>query len=138
MKLHVYDDHKFVDIGFGFWLIPMIRAKLITNSRRYKLANWDKFLNESESISRLYSRKYTTQEIIIFAANNLTCKGIDGDINILFAEKPVPGFDRLSLNSIIKTINYGTLDVKACPIFTDTLNFFAENINTYLQMYYEV
>lgn len=138
MRLHIYDEHKFVDEGFGQWLIPRIQFKLIQNLRKYKMGAWEQFLNESETISRLYSRKYHVQEIVIFAANNLVCKGIDGNISIEFRETSVPGFDRLSLRGISKTINYGTLQIKGCPIFTDTFNFFAENINDYLELYYEV
>ena len=137
MKLQIKDSNKIVDQGFGFWLIPRIRSKLISNISKYKFQNWDSYLTETEELVRLYKKKYTASEIIIFAANNLVCQGVAGDISIqLNATKLVPGFDRLPLNIATKLLNFGTLELKGCPIFTDTFNEFAESIDTYVGMYY--
>ena len=116
-----------------------IRAKLIVNAFNYKLQLWDKYLSESNSVKRLYNKDYKALDVILFAANNLVCKGTDGEVSIQFNDtKFVPGFDRLKLGVIVKTINYGTLDVKACSIFTDTFNYFAKDIDIFVKEYYKL
>ena len=37
--------------------------------------------------------------------------------------------------SIINTINYGTLTLAPYPIYTETFNYFAQNIEEYLDTY---
>lgn len=139
MRLLIRDSSKLVDKEFGNWLQLRIRAKLIVNAFNYKLQLWDKYLTESDSVKRLYNRDYKALDVILFAANNLVCKGIDGEVSIQFNDtKFVPGFDRLTLGVIVKTINYGTLDVKACSIFTDTFNYFAKDIDTFVKEYYKI
>lgn len=139
MELRIRDSNKFIDVQFGLWLIPRIKTKLISSIRKYKLNTWDTYLTEDASIKRLYKKDYKAEDVITFAADNLSCTGVDGEISIQFNfNKLVPGFDRLRLTTIVKTINYGTLDIKSCPIFTDTFNYFAKNIDTYVGIYYRL
>ena len=137
MDLRIYDSHNFVDVDFGLWLINRIRVKLVSNISKYDLQVWDNFLNNSKELRRLYTKKYKTEDLIIFASNNLTCSGDSGEITISFNPNQfAPGFDRIRLNTLLKTINYGTLDTKGCSIFSDTFNYFSENIDQYVSLYY--
>lgn len=138
MELRIYDDKGFIEKSFGEWLIPRIKVKLISNISKYKgLVNWDKYLTKSSTLDRLYDMNYHSSDIVVFAAKNLVCTGTDGEITIHFDyNKFVPGFNKLKLDTIIKTINYGTRDTKACPIFTDSFDYFAEDIETYVRQYY--
>lgn len=140
MELRIRDSQQIIDEAFGKWLIPRIKTKLISSISRYKFANWDNYLSTSDNIPRLYEDKeYTAASIIIFAANELVCQGGPGEIVIEFNTNDfVPGYDRLKLTTIIKTINYGTLDIKGCPIFTDVLDHFARHISTYARLYYRL
>lgn len=137
MELRIRDSKGFIDVNFGYWLLPKIQSKLISNIDQYKLERWDNYLTNSKSLKRLYTQEYKAENIILFAANNLVCDGADGEITIHFNNtKLIPGFDRLLLNTLIKTVNYGTLDTKGCPIFTETFNYFAQNIDSYVRLYY--
>lgn len=138
MELRIYDDEGFINKDFGEWLIPRIRVKLISSISKYKsLVNWDTYLTSSSTVDRLYDIHYRAFDVVIFAAKNLVCTGTDGEITIHFDyNKFVPGFNRLKLNTIVKTINYGTTDTKACPIFTDSFDYFANDIDTYVRQYY--
>ena len=139
MRLHISDASKLLDRNFGMWLIPRIKTRLLSSIRKYYLGNWDDYINNSEDIKKLYTKTYRTEEIIIFAANHLKCSGVDGELYIeLDNNVYVPGFDRLKLITVAKTINYGTLTVKGCPIFTDCLNYFAENIELFAKMFYSI
>lgn len=139
MELRIKDSEEFVDTDFGRWLVLRIRAKLISNLSKYNWAVLDKYLTDSSKIRRLYNKSYKASDIIIFAANNLVCSGISGEIVIsLNKDKFVPAYDRESLDVLARLINYGTLDVKGCPIFTDTFTDFSKNINMYLRLYYDL
>ena len=139
MELRIRDSKGFVDTSFGTWLIPRIQARLISRISKYNFSAWDEFLTKDSSLSRLYKKTYKAADIILFASKNIVCTGVDGDITIHFNyTKFTPGFDRLPLNVIVKTINYGNISLKGCPIFTDTLNFFAEDIDSYIRIYYRI
>ena len=139
MELRIKDSEEFVDTDFGRWLVLRIRSKLISNLSKYNWVVLDKYLTESSSIRRLYNKSYKASDIIMFAANNLVCSGISGEIVIsLNKDKFVPTYDRESLDVLARLINYGTLDVKGCPIFTDTFAYFSKNINMYLRLYYNL
>ena len=137
IQLVVKDTSNVIDFKFGAWLTQQIKTKLIGSIKKYNFTIWDKYLNESPDIIRLYKKKYNTSDIIIFAANNLVCKAVPGELIIQFnTAKFVNGFDRLDLNTIIKMINYGTLDIKGCPIFTDVLHQIEDDIVTLFRLYY--
>lgn len=139
MELHITDKEKLIDLHFGVWLRDKIRLRLVSSYTKYHFDNWNKWLNDSEDIKKLYNKKYSVLDIILFASKNIICNGVDGDLHIYFNNNIfVPGFDRLKLNTCIKTINFGTLDIKGCPIFTDTLDEFANNIDTYLSVFYRL
>lgn len=139
MELRIRDSEGFVDKGFGWWLVFRIKVKLISNIKNYKLDNWDKYLNEATELNRLFNRKYKTADVITFAAKNIICEGSAGEITLRFDDtKFVPGFDRLKLTTLLKTINFGTLSIKGCPIFSDTFNYFSEDIDTYVRLYYRL
>ena len=139
MELKLQDNHEFVDVGFGTWLIPKLSAKIINNIDSKKLVVWNKYLTTSTSIKRLYNKEYSAQDILIFAARNLVCSGIPGQISITINKNiRAPGFDRISLYELVKLINYGNLNVKGYPVFTDTLHQVAEDIDSYLELYYRL
>lgn len=139
MELRLQDSEKILSTDFGQWLIKLIRTRLISNSRKYNFSNIDRYLTESPSILRLYQKRYSTFDIIVFASQHLKCTGTDGEITIHFDNNVfVPGFDRWKLSSCLKTINFGTTDLKGCPIFTDTFNIFASDIDAYIRLFYNV
>ena len=138
MELRIYDSHNFVSVDFGMWLIPKIKARLIADINKYSLKQFDEYINTTTSLDKLYSRiQYHSKDIIVFAANNLTCSGDDGEIVIRFdLTKLVPGFNQLRLNDAVKLINYGNLEIKGCPIFTNVFKHFEEEIDSYIGLYY--
>lgn len=139
IQLRIKDNTGIVQQDFGIWLIPKIKLSLLANIKKFNFSQWNEFLTTSDKLTRLYKKDYTVSEIVEFASKNLQCSNIVNGISIHFKNNVVvPGFDRLNLNAIIKTINYGTLDTKPCPIFTATMNEYAENINEYARVYYDV
>ena len=139
MQLNITDNSNFITIDFGKWLIPFIQTKLLSNVGNYDFRGWDKYLTESIDLPRLYTKEYKALEVITFAAKNLLCIGRDGDIIIKFNENQyIPGFNHVKLTTLIKLIEYGTTQRKGVPIFRDTLDYFANNIESYAQKYYGI
>ena len=140
MQLHLRDSNDLLDDKFARWLIVRIRFKLISSISRYNLTNWDKYFNTSKEVNRLYKDKtYRASDIIIFAANNLVYTSTKNEIRIFINNnKFVPGYDRLKLSVASKTLNYGTIDIKGCHIFTDVLEQFAKDINIYVAQFYRL
>lgn len=138
MELHVFDKDQLIDVDFGSWIIPKIRAKLMSSYKNYQFDNWEQYINTSDEVKRIYSHnKYNVFDIILLCSNNLVCEGTAGNIRIhINKNKFVPGYDRLNLEQIMKTINYGKLSIKACPIITDVFGYFAEDILSYVRQYY--
>lgn len=139
MILRITDQSEILDKHFGTWLISHIRTKLIVNIHNYNFVNWDNYLSTSVEINRLYKRPYKTSEYIVLASKCIVCRGKPGEIFIEINPNIFcPGIDRLKLNTLLKTINYGTLNIKGCPIISDTFNFFEKNIHRYASMYYNM
>ena len=139
MELRIKDENQIVDTDFDKWLIPYIRVKIFASLGQYNLQQWDAYLTTSKNVPRLYDKTYSTREVIQFACQHLVCKGVPSEISIQFDNTQfVPGFDRLRLTTLVKTINYGTLDMNGCPIFSDVFTWFIENIDDYIKFYYRV
>lgn len=140
MELIIRDSNKLLTDDFARWLLSKVKIKLIANISRYNVENFDNYLNESNDIKRLYKDKnYRASDIIMFAANNLVYSFSETEIRIhVDFNKYTPGYDRLKINTAAKLINYGTADKRGCPIFTNILNQFAENIQDYISLYYRL
>lgn len=137
MELRITDKDGILDITFAKWLSKRIQIRLVSNFRKFDFSNWEQWLNETDNIKRLYDKKYTVYELVTFASKNIVYYGTNGELTIGFNNNVfVPGFDRWKLSSCIKTLNFGTLQIKGCPIFTKTLDEFANDIDIYVSNYY--
>lgn len=138
MYLKLTDSSNVIDYGFGLWLISKIKTRLLSNIDTKKLVHWNNYFSELPS-NEASIQDNSSQQIIVFAVSNLTCKLNQGELIITYDQtKFIPGYDRLKLSTAIKTINYGTLSIKGYPIFSDTFKYFAENIDTYIKLYYNI
>lgn len=139
MELRLRDTHEFVDQDFTKWLILRIEAKLIANIDTKRLYVWDKYLTTSDSLKRLYDKPYRAEEYLILAARNLVYSGNPGDITISINKNlSAPGFDRVKLYDLVKLINYGNLNTKGYALFSNIFFDIADNINSYLELYYRL
>lgn len=139
MKLHVTDSSEYVDLLFGQWLCSQIKNKLLSQINSYELTKLDEYLTTEDLIPKLYSRRYFAKDIILQGSQHLVCTGDSGNFFIHVDENVfASGFDRVKLVDLCKLINYGTLNLKGCSIFTDVFQYFSDNLTTYLHVYYQV
>jgi hypothetical protein len=139
MTLLIEDKQGFVDLFFGKWLIPKITADIINRIDKSKLLKWDDYLTNSSSLARIYSKNYRAYDVLVFAAKNIICTGTKGSIVIKIDDNiMMPGFDRVKVKDLVKLITNGNLEVKGYPVVSDVFNDFANNINKYMRLYYQV
>ena len=136
MKLKIDDPKNILDASFIEWFKMKIRDKIIGDSKFDKLDKWDKFFNSQNIYKSIYKKKILTYDIILAGANNLrsirnnNTVYLDIDPNIYYI-----GLDRVKLEILCKTINFGNIEVAGYPIFSDTFKYFSENIKSYIDIY---
>lgn len=136
MKLEIGDPKNLLDRPFIEWLKVKIRNKILADVNLKKLENWDNFFNNQSMYKSIYKKKILTSDIILAGASNLDY--VKSESNFWIRINPniyTPGLDRVKLAVICKLINYGNRDLVGYPIFTDTFEYFAENINEYVDRY---
>lgn len=136
MKLEISDPKNLLDRSFITWFKTKIRNKLIATIEDKKLIVWDEFFNNNPVYISIYKKKISTRDIIIAGANNLDYTKSESNFIITINNNIfTPGLDRIKLQSICKLINFGNLEIKGYPIFTDTFDYFAESIQDYVDRY---
>ena len=136
MKLEIGDPKNLLDRSFIEWLKVKIRNKILADVNLKKLENWDNFFNNQSMYKSIYKKKILTSDIILAGASNLDY--VKSESNFWIRINPniyTPGLDKVKLDVICKLINYGNRDLVGYPIFTDTFEYFAENINEYVDRY---
>lgn len=137
MKLLITTDKKLLlNHEFCDWLIMQIRKKILLDINIKKVAIWQLYLEKILADKILPKQKISADNIILQGINNLEYIYTDYSIEISVNNKiNIQNLDQVKLISIIKLINYGNKDIVGYPIFTDTFNYFAENIDAYIDKY---
>ena len=136
MKLEISDPKDLLDRSFILWLKVKIRDKILVNINPKKLINWDKYLNENNVYKSIYKKKISARDVIVAGAMNLDFSKSESKFMIYINHNIfTPGLDRVKLETICKLINFGDLQNKGYPIFTDTFDYFAESIQDYVDRY---
>lgn len=136
MQLRISDPKGVLDRSFITWLIDQIRDKILLSLNMQKLLAWDEYLNNNPVYKSIYKKKISTRDLIIAGSMNLIFTQSANAWSIFINPNTyAPGLDRVKLSSICKLINFGNFEIRNYPIFTDTFDYFAENIATYIDRY---
>lgn len=136
MKLEIGDPKNLLDRSFIIWLKLKIRDKVLADINEAKLVKWDLYFNNNSHFRSIYKKKLSTKDFIIAGAINLDyIKSESSFIIRINNNYYTPGLDRVKLMSICKLINFGNTEVNGYPIFTDTFEYFAQNIQAYVEEY---
>jgi hypothetical protein len=136
MKLEIRDPKNLLDRSFIEWLKLKIRDKILIDTDPHKLLKWDLFFNDNNEFKSIYKKRIQTRDFIIAGAVNLTYTKSEVSFIIRINNNIyTPGLDRIKLISICKLINFGNSEIGGYPIFTNTMNHFAENIQYYVEEY---
>lgn len=137
MKLEILDENNELDISFGRWLVKRVQEKCLIELDTRKLSNWDKFFNEDSKYVSIYGKEIHTKDILISGIQTIGCDKIPEKIIIRFNQNQyVPGLDRVRVDTVCRMINFGNTSVTGYPLFTNVFSYFVDNINMYIDMYF--
>lgn len=122
---------------FCLWLIDKMHNYISTEVKTEHLARFNAYLTNSDIIlyNDLKQRPIFTDDILIGSAYNLIVvkRGVDYVIKIDDNVK-IPHTNTKFID-IVKLINYGNTELKPYPIYTEMMDYFANNINSYALVY---
>lgn len=126
-----------VDISdFCEWLIKEhITPYIVTHINQKKAQRFDDIINKS--IVTMPKRVLFADEILLASAYNLVVSKSNNSYIIRLDSNIFIPNTNAKFISIIELINYGNLSVQAYPIYTETFNYFADNISEYFNTYLE-
>lgn len=125
-----------LDRDFCEWLADIVKSQIKGSIDEKKLIRWNEYLSSGSTITLMGRKSILAKEIIF--------KGVD---LILVRELPekfiieinpnimMPGVKNKRVSTLCKLINYGNMDIKGYPIFSDTFSMIADNINAYIDLY---
>lgn len=135
MQLEIEFKEGTLNRSFGAWIIKLIREITLDNVDPKKLQGLDKYIEEN-FIHLSEKKKVTCIDIINAGLNELTYDFDNTKFTIRISNhKFMQGLDRIRIETLCKLINYGTASIKGYPIFTDSFNQIAENIDIYIESY---
>lgn len=136
MHLEIKDPDNLLDNKFIIWLKTKIRNKILADLDTDKLIKWDNYFNDNPVYKSIYKKQIQSIDIITAGASNLIHSDQDELINICINPNVyTPGLDRIKLLTICKLINYGNQELSGYPIFTNTFEYFSDNIQKYVNLY---
>lgn len=140
MELHIELEQDLELYNFLKWLPNKMADYLIENIDSRKLIYFDEYIN-SDNIIKWRSERLkhilTSKDILIAGTYNLTIDHNNNSYTIRLNPNAFIPDTYAKFINIINLINYGTLTLFAYPIYDKMMEFFAENIQSFYQVYLE-
>ena len=136
MKFEISDPDNILDKDFIDWLKIKIRDRFLMELNIEKLKRWDEFFNSNPVYKSIYKKRINTKDLLVAGILNLECTQANSSYILSINQNAyVPGLDRIKIATVCKLVNYGNLEISGYPIFTDILEYFADNIVEYVDRY---
>ena len=122
---------------FCEWLIPQIQRYLIASIDDNHLIRWDYYLNLGSTFLKTYrfDRPVSSKEILIAGSYNLIVKKQPEQYTIeLNMNTIIPNSSAKFIN-VISLINNGNLSMQGYNIYTQVMDYIANNIDYYFKAY---
>lgn len=126
--------------NFCNWLISIMQEYMSKNIEEKKLVQWDNYLNNiiklksTDNITRAISSK----NILVASTYNLIVKKSNSQYEIaLDPNTNIPNYYAKFID-IIKLINYGNINTQPYPIYDYMMDFMADKLIDYYQIYNEL
>ena len=125
-------------LKFCEWLIPKIQEYLYASIDDRILARFDAYLNSSDIIQWQFQPQIIrTKNILIGASYNLIVKKYPTYYDIVINPNINIPNSYAKFIDIVSLIDKGNLMLQPYPIFSDTMEYFAENIDMYFKDFIE-
>ena len=127
-----------IDKHFIRWLLPLIKYKILKDINNPQIKHFNQLVSESNLLDTYKNNniEFDARRIILMSINNLRyTEHKDVFIIEIDNNKKVPGYS-ITLENLCKIINFGTLDIKGFPIYTNAFNHIVVNLKAYYGKYY--
>lgn len=134
MNLIITNKNKY-DNNFFNWIIKLIQFKLIFNTNYSKLKNLEQYINTNVQYKTIYKNYISMKDVIAIASSNYIYYTYNNSIVICINPNIVIHNTNAKLIDVCKLINYGTLDIKGYPIFSQIVFDIKSNLDNYYEQY---
>ena len=139
MKLIIKDSQNLLTSDFLNWLLDQIKSKLLISLDKNKLKTFDIYLNNSNLFKLTFISNYSTEKLLKTCLDNLIISKLNQVITIQFDNNVLLfGLTLTSVETFCKFINYGNVNIKGYPIFTNCFNDIITNFKDYVDFYYSI
>lgn len=136
MNLVIEDKRELLGDDFSSWLIDKMKIHFYSILDKNKLIRWDKYLNETETIKKIYDITLSSEKILKDGIESLVCDRFPQCLVIhIDRTQLVFGLYYTKLESLCKLINYGNSQISGYPILSEVFQEFVDNIDTYIDRY---
>lgn len=126
MNLIIENKNKLDLDSFTIWLLDIIKKYFVSYCDYLKLNKFNGEVWQKYTINNIDEWFY---EIV----DNLQIKSQNN--NYIIQINPYKQIEGISLINLAKFINYGNLNNKGYPIFTQVFNYFADNLQDFYNLY---
>ena len=134
MRIEIYSEKLGTD--FCEWLISILSNQIKGSIDDKKLIRWNEYLSSGGAITLVGRKSILAKEIIFKGANSIIVRELPNKFIIEINSKVMmPGVKSKKVSTLCRLINYGNMDIKGYPIFSDTFAMVADNINAYIDLY---
>lgn len=130
MKLEI--DRKY-GLEFVLYVIKKLQEYIIGNINDKKLSFIEVYINQN--YKSIYRNYISARDVIVSGAMNITYQIYPNKFVIELDSKQILYGTNAKLYDICKLINFGVLGISEYPIFTDSFNYFKDNLD-YMYEYY--
>ena len=137
MELNIDSDKDITN--FCLWLIPKIKEYFVNSIDDRKLEKYNIYLNANKIVLFNYNEKrlISARNILIGAIYNLHLKhNLNHYVIEINPNSTIPSTSA-KFTDIVKLINFGNMSLQGYQVVSNTMNYFANNINSYYNSYLE-
>lgn len=135
MNLIINNFNNLYDEKFILFLIGEIQEYFLSQIDDKKLIKWTEYINQNIKFNKLFKKHINAKDIIISGIYNLRYRKLYNKYIIEIDDNVLVSDTDIKLNSLCKTINFGTLSMRSYPIFYKVFNDIQINLQSYYKQY---
>lgn len=137
MKL-ILPSNEYITEDFICWLIIQIKYIILNNINESKLDLFNNYFKEQKFFKPINNKqKFDVRKLILLSINNITYRKLN-NVYIIEIKNNVtfPGYT-VNINTLCRLLNYGNVNIKGYPLYTDSFKTIKANLKTFYGKYVE-
>lgn len=115
--------------AFAKWLTMIVVQQLHKSVDKRRLKSWEQYLTH-ECGTNISIESFWKKSL-----QSITYHFVDNTLIIINIDPKEYLTSNIKMSTVCKIINFGTLDKKGYPVYTDVFNKIASNIDGYIKLY---